>query len=342
MTTSIETEFEYKAKPYRPESSTAVETLELSGGMPPCFRFEEVGNTERKYQDLPPVGNPFLCYVHGNSNFLFMTPPTTDAVVEGHIVDADFPLIEGGSGKMIQGNASYGDIWHYLVSSLAVSHRQYLESGPTIGNVGYPHPPIWFTLAKEFGGETEGTAEHRKQERHEDLFFPIRGHNQEPGSDTGHQGHVLVHREIRAVLERALLDGANEVFESGMESAYSRTLDRLIRRYSNDAVAELRRILRQESGESEVREETLVQLGSMEHNPTHQDRLSLLIMCLGSDHISIRDSASLGIAAMDDPSAIPSLRYAINNEKSDRLRRDFELVLEQLVDTMDTNRWLTT
>ena len=46
----------------------------------------------------------------------------------------------------------------------------------------------------------------------------------------------------------------------------------------------------------------------------------------------IRDAASIGINAMDDPAAIESVRAAIKNEPHIRLRQNLRDVLEQLKD----------
>ena len=141
-------------------------------------------------------------------------------------------------------------------------------------------------------------------------------------------------RQIRLDIENALRAGSDEVFEYGMDSELSLALDTLIKRYSNEAVAELDRILDQDRTRLEVLEETLLQIGSIEHNPTHQSRLMLITKhLLKSPAVSVRDYAALGVAEMDDPEAIPFLRLAIRFENSERLRRDLELVLNQLVAT---------
>ena len=141
-------------------------------------------------------------------------------------------------------------------------------------------------------------------------------------------------RQISLDIENALRVGSDEVFEYGMDSELSFALDSLIKRYSNEAVAELDRILDQDRTRLEVLEETLLQIGSIEHNPTHQSRLMLITKhLLKSPAVSVRDYAALGIAEMDDPEAIPFLRIAIGYENSERLRRDLELVLDQLVAT---------
>ena len=158
-----------------------------------------------------------------------------------------------------------------------------------------------------------------------------------PGSapDTDFTGHVLRRINIRSALVRVFRDGSEEVFEYGMESRFSRTLDSIVRSYSNDAMVEMESILAQADISLDVREECLLQLGAIEHNPTSQSRLSLLIDHLWSEQVGVRDSAALGIASMDDPSAIHPLQHAVQVEKSDRLREDLQLVLDQLMATQN-------
>ena len=137
---------------------------------------------------------------------------------------------------------------------------------------------------------------------------------------------------IRSALDRAFRHGSEEVFEYGMESSFSRTLDSLIRSYSNDAVVEVKRILTHTDISLDVRKSAST-AWAIEHNPTSQSRLSLLIDHLWSEQVGVRDCAALGMASMDDPSAIYLIQHAVRVEKSDRLREDLQLVLDQLIAT---------
>ncbi len=167
----------------------------------------------------------------------------------------------------------------------------------------------------------------------DDFFRSVNMHTPMdiPGTDL--KEHVLSRKHVRSELERALRDGSEEVFEYGMESMLSRSLHFLIRTYSNDAMVELARVLAHVDMSSDVKEECLLQLGAIDHNPTSQSRLSLLIDHLWSEQIGVRDCAALGIAAMDDPLAIYPLQRAKRLETSDRLRDDLQLVLDQLTAT---------
>ena len=178
-----------------------------------------------------------------------------------------------------------------------------------------------------------GVGHVRYQRQAGDFFSLISRYSPGGVTDTDFREHVLRRMHIRSALDRAFRDGSEEVFEYGMESSFSRTLDSLIRSYSNDAVVEVKRILTHTDISLDVKEECLLQLGAIEHNPTSQSRLSLLIDHLWSEQVGVRDCAALGMASMDDPSAIHLIQHAVRVEKSDRLREDLQLVLDQLIAT---------
>ena len=68
----------------------------------------------------------------------------------------------------------------------------------------------------------------------------------------------------------------------------------------------------------------------MEHKQTLNKRLWLLQRCLFCSSPSVRDGALLGLASMDDTSAIYSLRKAIERESYVELKEDMMKVLKQL------------
>ena len=71
----------------------------------------------------------------------------------------------------------------------------------------------------------------------------------------------------------------------------------------------------------------------MNDGKTHSARLSLLGHLLESQDLRIRDAASIGIEAMEDPAAIPALKHAIENEQTGWLQRYLEDVMNQLLKT---------
>jgi len=86
----------------------------------------------------------------------------------------------------------------------------------------------------------------------------------------------------------------------------------------------------------EVLCEALRWLGRIDQVDSHSYRLWLLEKCLESSSRMIRDGALLGIAAIDDPWAIPAVRKAIEKETCRELCDDMKAVLEQLE---ETSKW---
>lgn len=135
--------------------------------------------------------------------------------------------------------------------------------------------------------------------------------------------------KVRRIVE----ESAWETFADGMESALSRKLHSLIQTRGNEAVGAIRDFIAGVPDDLESAEEILRQVGYSEDAPTRRARLELLISSLYSSNPRIRDAASLGVAAMDDPTAIDALETAVACEPSALLRHSFTLALEQLRET---------
>ena len=127
-------------------------------------------------------------------------------------------------------------------------------------------------------------------------------------------------------------DARNEVFEDGMDSNFANALYCFVREHGTAAVDALETVMRMSDVNAEIAEEALMQTGYMKDEATHQGRLSLLIRALESSNARIRDAASVGIEAMDDPTASHSLQKAIAREQYGPLRQNFKDVLAQLQD----------
>ena len=119
---------------------------------------------------------------------------------------------------------------------------------------------------------------------------------------------------------------------TGWVASVSAGLARIVRDHGVAAVRALERIISAVDVNAEVAEEALRQVGHMDDKRTHRRRLSLLERALESPNARIRDAASIGIEAMDDPAAIESLQRAIESELHEQLRQNFKDVLAQLQD----------
>lgn len=132
-------------------------------------------------------------------------------------------------------------------------------------------------------------------------------------------------------LRRLFLGARNEIFENGMDSYFSTNLHHTIREYGVPAVDALEWVMH--DADLGVVEEALMQIGHMADDNTHSSRLSLLVRALESTNASVRDAASIGIEAMEDPAAIGNLQKAIDCEPYEDLRQNLKDVLTQLHDT---------
>lgn len=137
-------------------------------------------------------------------------------------------------------------------------------------------------------------------------------------------------RDAEARFEAVFQRGSQQRFEDGMESEFSRELESLAKTYGVQSKDILTRLLEDEHLPAAVRAEAMRWISRVENILSHETRLWLLEKGLSSSSAAVRDGAALGLASMDDPSAIPYLERAVNAESVEELRRDLEQVLSQL------------
>lgn len=133
-------------------------------------------------------------------------------------------------------------------------------------------------------------------------------------------------------LEKLFGAAHDETFEDGMNSIFSANLNRIIQTHGAAAVNVLEMIIHARYVNVAIIEEALRQVGRIDDARTHNSRLFLLEHALESPNTRIRDAASIGIEAMDDPAAVPSLQKAIAKEQYEQLRQNLRDVLAQLQD----------
>lgn len=142
--------------------------------------------------------------------------------------------------------------------------------------------------------------------------------------------HPEYPEEIRLTLGDLLADAREEAFEDGMESQFSKSLISYIKRYGNAAVQVLTEYVLSKHVNAEIASEILRWIGHIEDVSTIESRLWLLGRSLLSPSSRVRDAATLGIAFLNDPQAIPLLEAAIERERIQELREDMEQILEDL------------
>ena len=121
-----------------------------------------------------------------------------------------------------------------------------------------------------------------------------------------------------------------EIFEDGMESEFSRRLVSLVRVNGEEALQLLTDLIIGERVNAEVAAEALIWLDEINDPLTYLSRLRLLQQGLFVSSARVRDGAIVGLASLDDPRAITSIKWAIGREQIDELRKNMQQVLEQL------------
>ena len=117
-----------------------------------------------------------------------------------------------------------------------------------------------------------------------------------------------------------------EYFETGMDNIFYRELMPLLE--SNEVVSAIGDIIDEVC--PTVASEALRVVGYADYSETHDSRLALLIHCLESSSVVVKDGAGLGLDSLGDLAAIPALRKAIKREACKGLKKDLELVVGDL------------
>lgn len=121
-----------------------------------------------------------------------------------------------------------------------------------------------------------------------------------------------------------------EFFEDGMESEFSRELTALVTKYGDFAITSIAPFILNEKVSTDIGSEALGSLARIDHPRSYRFRKRLTESSLKSKSVQIRDSASLALAILDDPSSVPFLRDAIKREPCEELRQNVRSVLARL------------
>lgn len=149
-------------------------------------------------------------------------------------------------------------------------------------------------------------------------------------------GNIQIRTDrIQATQEivEAFKQAKEEIFEDGMDSDFTKKLLKYIFKYEHAAVDIIRVHIFIGNVSTEASAEALRLIGGIRHSKTYSNRLFLLAECLSHSQPLVRDGAVVGIALMDNPSAIPYLERAMEVERNPSLKQDMGQVLSQLRET---------
>ena len=188
-----------------------------------------------------------------------------------------------------------------------------------------------------YGGYSEQDAPEMEFDVVQDLADPFLNRNTlltaYPSSATARSDDLPkfgLDERLLMFVRKLARDAVDEVFHDGQESKFGAAVTAVISEYGRNAVRAVEKILETTSVNIEVAGELLRVLGMIEDRFTQHQRLMLLVNQLKSDDARVRDAASLGLAALEDPRAIPALELALQDETNPFVRPEFESAIEEL------------
>lgn len=126
----------------------------------------------------------------------------------------------------------------------------------------------------------------------------------------------------------------SEDLEEDRENGVTIGLAKIVETYEIEAISDIGTYMLEEKAAHEGAAEVLRELGKLEHQRTHGPRRRLLERILvESSSIVVRDGANLGLAFMDDPTAIPTLKSVIDTIESPLFRKALQQTVSQLEST---------
>jgi HEAT repeat protein len=140
-------------------------------------------------------------------------------------------------------------------------------------------------------------------------------------------------RSVETAAAIAFRSAQEVVFEDGVESEFERQLVRLVEEEGYPVLDPIARLIDSEHINGEVASMALRVLGEMNHPASRSRRLRLLVKSLHSSSYWVRDGATVGLAWLDDETAIPHLTKAAEREPIAALCRNMEVVIAQLQET---------
>jgi hypothetical protein len=193
---------------------------------------------------------------------------------------------------------------------------------------------VYNAVTVQEGLTPQGKDSLASEERSCYTFERIRSYP--PGAETASPNSTREPRrdeELEQWITSLFMVSSDEEFENGTISSFSHHLCSNIDRHGNAAMEIISYLFLYKNVNPEVLSEALRWLGRIDQVESHSYRLWLLERSLESPSIFVRDGAILGIAALDDPYAMPALRKAIEKETCEELRENMQAVLEQLEET---------
>lgn len=136
--------------------------------------------------------------------------------------------------------------------------------------------------------------------------------------------------ELNDQIEKLFKSAREGFFDDSFVEDFSTKLTYIVRRGGDSAIVALAPFVIGKTANTEVAAETLRSLSHVDDASSYNFRLTLVLTALQSPSSWIRDAATLALATMDDPAAVPFLRKALDRETNQELRLNMQPVLEYL------------
>ena len=164
--------------------------------------------------------------------------------------------------------------------------------------------------------------------------------NHEDKKLCNHCGYIVSENkeevDINSIAQDLHHHGYHIEFQDGYFNSFHEELDRSVMIYQHELLNIIDTLITNDKFYPEIAHHTLRYFGEIEDDNTYDLRLSILAKQLSHKHSYVRDGAGLGIANLDfnlpisNNSVIDKLKLQISKEEFHGLRRDLQLVLDQL------------
>ena len=150
----------------------------------------------------------------------------------------------------------------------------------------------------------------------------------EEASTERREPHAQLDETARALFESAV----DEEFEDGMQSEFASRLQQFVENCGESAVEVVCSFVRKRFPNDEVVAEALGCLSRIKDCSTYGWRFYALTVGLKSLSVFLRDAATVGLARLRDPLALPYLQDALRAEPAPLLRKYMHRVISRLAE----------
>ena len=144
---------------------------------------------------------------------------------------------------------------------------------------------------------------------------------------------IRIEDDVREKILNLLASGANESFEDGMTSEFSKEFQKLVldlKESVHSILGLIEEALVDPEANPVVVGEAYRWLGQMDDEETHEERRKIMERGLRHERTAARDGAILGISFLGDTESLEPLLKAYEEESSSELKADIMQVIDQL------------